>query len=273
MRMGRAMILLCAGLAGCAQPKPSISPAPVAFDRDIPPFASVPYEPFSRSDAIAIALREWRLFGQNVDDDPPNTRPDLGEAKPERLPGLWQRVGEYWWLGINAGDPTQLWTGRHDENGQAFPPARDGAYPWSAAFISYVMRIAGAGGLFPYAPAHHTYIDIAAEMAQGRTTGWAVRAMNPALVAPQPGDLICTGRGKARDLRFDDLPAGSYTAHCDIVVNDSDQGWAVIGGNVDDSVTLKHVPHDAAGHIAGPDGTSLDDRTPWMVVIAVDYRA
>ena len=269
MRAGLAGLLLCGTLAACA-PQRAQTPA---FDADVPPFARQPYQLFSRTDAIAIAQREWRLFGQQVDDDPPGTHPDLGEAKPERQPGLWQRVGEYWWLGINAGDPARAWTGKHDAQGQVFPPARDGDYAWSAAFISYVMRIAGAGGLFPYSPAHHTYIDIAAQMSEGRTSGWAVRALDPAQSVPQPGDLICTGRGTARLLAFQDLPAGSYTAHCDIVVEDTDQGWAVIGGNVDDTVTLKHVPHDATGRIATPDGTSLDPRTPWMVVIAVDYRA
>ena len=34
-----------------------------------------------------------------------------------------------------------------------------------------------------------------------------------------PGDLICLGRGSARDLRYDDLPAGQFPGHCDIVVD------------------------------------------------------
>ena len=55
------------------------------------------------------------------------------------------------------------------------------------------------------------------------------------------------------------------------MVEDSPLGWSVIGGNVDDSVTLKHIPHDSAGRIAGPDGTSYDSRTPWMVVLQVLY--
>ena len=62
-------------------------------DARVPPFARVPYEPFSRTSVVAIALREWRLFGEPVDDDPPGTRPrPAPEDKPEREPGLWQRV-------------------------------------------------------------------------------------------------------------------------------------------------------------------------------------
>ena len=67
-----------------------------------------PISPAGRSHR-SHAPTPWRshcangaLFGQPVDDDPPGTRPELGEDKPERLPGLWQRVGEYWWLGQDA---------------------------------------------------------------------------------------------------------------------------------------------------------------------------
>ncbi len=46
-----------------------------------PPFARMPYEPFSRADAVAIAEQEWRLFGQRVYDDPPRTN---SESRAER---------------------------------------------------------------------------------------------------------------------------------------------------------------------------------------------
>jgi hypothetical protein len=264
-RVGLALTL-AAAVSACAAPPP-------AQDTHVPDFAKRAYAPFSREDAIAIALREWRLFGSPVDDDPPGTHPDLGENKPERLPGLWQRVGEYWFEGLNASDPEHAWTGKHDANGAVFPPSQDDNYAWSAAFISYVMRIAGAGPGFPYAAAHNVYIDIAARQARGEISGWLVTAADPAQVAPLPGDLLCTGRGNARDLRYEDLPAGRFPGHCDIVVQDTPQGWAVIGGNVDDAVTMKHVPHDADGRIAAPDGTPYDTRTPWMVVIRVGYAA
>ncbi|MBV8589335.1 MAG: DUF2272 domain-containing protein, partial [Acetobacteraceae bacterium] len=44
---------------------------------------------------------------------------------------------------------------------------------------------------------------------------------------------------------------------------------AVIGGNVDDAVTLKHVPTTPDGKLATPDGTVVDGRYPWMVVLRV----
>jgi hypothetical protein len=235
----------------------------------VPPFARTPYEPFSRTAVVAITLREWRLFGQPIDDNPPGARqPFALEDKPERDPGLWQRVGEYWWTGMNPGAPESGWTGKHDANGIVFPPSVDGEYAWSAAFVSYVMRIAGAGAGFPYSASHARYIDAAKQMAAGRTSGWLITAERPDAYAPQPGDLICLGRGRAGDLRYDDLPAGSFPAHCDIVVDTAVPGQiSVIGGNVDDAVTLKHVPVTADGRLATPDGVVMDPRYPWMVVL------
>ncbi len=40
----------------------------MAPDAHAPRFAQMPYAPFSRSDAVAIALDEWRLWGMRVDD-------------------------------------------------------------------------------------------------------------------------------------------------------------------------------------------------------------
>src|SRR6185312_5913819 len=191
----------------------------------------------------------------------------LPADKPERQPGLWQRVGEYWWVGL-AIDPSQrppreeAWTGKHDENGRLFPASDDGRYAWSAAFVSYVMRIAGAGPRFPYSPTHADYINIAREMSLGQTSGWAITAERPDAYAPRLGDLICTGRGRSGALRFDNLPAGRFPAHCDFVVQAAPGQLTVVGGNVDDAVTMKHVPTTPDGKLAEPDGTVVDTRYP-----------
>ena len=254
-----AAILLSLALAGCATRRP-------APDAHVPPFARVPYEPFSRAAAVAIALREWRLFGSPIDDDPPGTRPPpLPDDKPERMEGLWQRVGEYWWLGVPANQQEAAWTGKHDATGGVFPASDDERFAWSAAFVGYVMRIAGAGARFPYADAHHVYIDAAFGHA-----GWAVTAEPPDSYAPLPGDLICASRGR-EPLRFADLPAGRFPAHCDIVTAVAPGVLDVIGGNVDDAVTLKHIPTTPDGHLADAAGTVVDSRYPWCVVLRVGY--
>ncbi|MDR3538063.1 MAG: DUF2272 domain-containing protein [Acetobacteraceae bacterium] len=270
------LLLACLAPAACAPPT-------ARTDKHVPLFARVPYEPFSSQAVVAIALREWRLFGQPVDDELPSNRPTpMPEDKPERQPGLWQRVGEYWWIGLNPDTLETNWTGMHDSDGNVFPASNDGNFAWSAAFISYVMRIAGAGPNFPYAADHAEYINAAARKA-GRfinaaahtagnaDTNWVVTAERPSQYAPRPGDLICMGRVGARSLLFDDLPvAGHFPAHCDIVVDTAvPRQIAVIGGNVDDAVTLKHVPVTTDGKLATPDGAVLDTRYPWMVVLRV----
>jgi hypothetical protein len=239
-------------------------------DRHIPPFARAPYQAISRRSVVAVALREWRLFGQPVNEGPTDDT-----VKPEREPGLWQRVGEYWWLGMNAGSPESGWTGKHDGAGQVFPPADDGDFAWSAAFVSYVLRIAGAGSRFPYAADHAVYINAAKRMAMGAAENWVVVAERPEAYAPGPGDLICFGRGRAAGLRYDDLPTAElFPAHCDIVVDTSEPGRIMaIGGNVRDAVTATWVPVTADGRLAAPEGVVLDPRYPWMVVLRLAIGA
>jgi hypothetical protein len=241
---------------------------PALDDPHVPAFANQGWAPFSRAAAVAIALREWRLFGQPVDDDPPDTRPiPLPEDKPERMDGLWQRVGEYWWIGQEPDAKEVAWTGKHDETGTIFPAGVDGNYAWSAAFISYVMRIAGASSRFPYAASHATYINLAAANASPGLQAQPIQAYAPTL-----GDLICTGRGRAATMRFTDLPTQNpFPSHCDIVVGVAPGALTVIGGNVDDAVTEKHIPVAVNGLLAGADGTPVDTRYPWFVVLKVLY--
>jgi hypothetical protein len=245
----RKLLLLSLALGGCA----ARSHAPA--------FATQPYAPFSRTDAVAIALAEWRLWGSLVDDSGGAGYVQTGTAMAERQPGLWQRVGEYWWQGLNAGSPATRWTGKHDAAGRVFPVAVNGNYAWSAAFISYVMRIAGAGDGFPYSPDHATYINAAA------TPGghWRLTAENPADYAPRLGDLVCFPREGANGLRFADLPtAYDFPSHCGIVVGGGAQMVSIVGGNVDDAVTMEHLHTNAAGMLSG-------NRENWFVVLRVLY--
>jgi hypothetical protein len=256
-------------LAACAAPPATPPPGPV------PEFAAKPYALFNRADAVAIALREWRLFGAKVDDAPSDQHaPPEPQDKPERQPGLWQRVGEYWWIGLAVPPgapvpPEQFWTGKHDAAGAVFPADVDGRYAWSAAFISYVLRIAGAGARFPYSANHATYVNAAAS---GATP--ILKAEPPETYAPRRGDLICFGRYNAQALKFADLPTGYvWPGHCAMVVEILGAMLSVVGGNVDDAVTMTHVPVTESGMLATPDGATLDQRYPWFVVVRVLYDA
>ncbi len=247
------------------------APGPTGPDPHVPDFITRSFEPFNRTDAIAIALREWRMFGEPVDDDDPEQRPDptTASVKPERLPGLWQRVGEYWWIGQDPYESEVAWTGKHGEDGRPFDFVHDGRFAWSAAFISYVMRVAGAGARFPYSPNHATYINAAAS-----GTAPALRAQDPARYGPVPGDLICAGRGPSRIIAFHNLPTRDlFPAHCGLVVSRTGNQISIVGGNVDDAVTLTHVPLGPTGLLSDPAGTSYDTRYSWCAVLQVLYDA
>jgi len=244
-----ALIVLILALAGCAAPQA------------VPDFAAKPYVPFNREDAVAIALREWRLFGGLTDE--PNS-PEPLAPKPERAAGLWERVGEYWWIGIRGEGREARWTGKHDEGGRIFPAADDERYAWSAAFVSYVMRIAGAGDRFPYSPNHAGYINAAAS---GRSP--LLRAHAPEGYAPKPGDLICFGRDWASGVTVGDLPTrGYWPGHCAIVVARRGPALDAVGGNDHDAVTMDHIATNPDGGLSSEDGALR-----WPIVIEVRYDA
>ncbi|HEY4173992.1 MAG TPA: DUF2272 domain-containing protein [Rhodopila sp.] len=269
--LAASLVLGSCGAQVASPPTPPKLTAPELYH--VPDFARIPYEPLTRADAVAIAMSEWFAFGKPVDDDPPHTRPPLSEDQmPERMPGLWERVGEYWWLGQNADRPAAAWAGKYDAAGTEFSADQSDYHAWSAAFISYVMRIAGAGDGFPYAESHYVYINAAARQALGYEQGWAITARRPRDYAPALGDIICTGRDRAAHIRFNNLPARPFPAHCDIVVASPPGGeLSVIGGNVDHAVTMKHIPVAPDGRLAMPNGTLVDTRYDWFVVLQVAY--
>ena len=252
--------LLVVSLAACAAP--AATPPAIPRDIQIPPYAKRPYQPFSREAAVQIALREWRAFGQKVVISPQSESAD----SQERDEGLWQRVGDYWWQGLDYGSPEGRWTGMHDANGVPFPRGEDGEFAWSAAFVDYVMRMAGAGSLFPYAPSHSDYINAA------RSRGdLAIAALPLTQYAPQSGDLICMWRAR-HPVTYEELPAGHFPGHCDIVVAQHPGGLDVVGGNVDNSVAMKHVPIAPDGRMVGASGAVVDPDYPWFVVLRVAYQ-
>lgn len=284
-----SLFLTCGMVACAAQPQSGRSPAetpvaqyrngpgPSSYDARVPDFATRNFVPFNRQDVAAIALREWRLFGMPVNDDDPEERPEpaMASMKPERAPGLWQRVGEYWWIGQDPEETEASWSGKYDSNGNLTDFVRDGRYAWSAAFISYVMRVAGANGRFPYSPNHSTYINAAAS---GQASG--LRAHDPGTYVPKLGDLVCTGRGGSKNVRFANLPTPTgFPAHCGIVVATNQNAppfgheLSIVGGNIDDAVSLTHVPTDTNGAIASPSGQSYDSRYSWCAVLEVVYDA
>ena len=121
--------------------------------------------------------------------------------------------------------------------------------PWSAVFVSSVMKQAGlTTAQFRAAPAHAGYIQAAVEAyGQGREA-YAYLPCDPSWVEPRPGDVICYSRNSSPVRSFTQVLNGlaaakgafSYESHCDIVSQVARSPKHVvhsIGGNVGDTVT------------------------------------
>ena len=202
MRLAIGVVLM---VAGCA------APGPTAFDA---PFARAS---FTAERIARIAEREWYAFGSAEVAD--SERVTAG-GRIETDDGWWQRVGDYWHQGV--GSPS---TGLHE--------AADGRPFWSAAFISYVVRAAGAGPRFFYSDVHADYINRAIDQ-PGALVGYPIDQQ-----VPQRGDILCQARADAVGrVTFARRPQ-RYPAHCDIVIAASDHAVWVIGGNVADTVARR----------------------------------
>ena len=122
--------------------------------------------------------------------------------------------------------------------------------PWSAAFVSWVMRQARVPG-FAASSRHVDYVRAAARAGSG-----PYRLIAPDAEAPAVGDMLCYVRGQARALGhaglLDVLDAGDagLPMHCDIVVAaEAGIAW-LIGGNVQQTVALRMLRLDARGRFA-----------------------
>lgn len=132
--------------------------------------------------------------------------------------------------------------------------------PWSAAFISYVIREAGvtANG-FPFANAHRVYIydafaTSAAELAQ-QNSDRIYRACPLATTKPRVGDMICLQREPAlgetsaatvRERIHGELGTTARSVqrtHCEIVaqIDAPARKMYTIGGNVLNAVTARKL--------------------------------
>lgn len=178
-------------------------------------------------------------------------RAGIAEAERTRLPGsdlpTWQHVWNYWratpdfyaqhlaWLDALAPEALQRTT-LIDQ-------------PWSAAFISWLMRAAGVPATrFVYSASHHDYVRAALAAsdaeARGQQTGYGWRACDLAQTPPRIGDLLCFARGRDAGLdHFQALRAAVVRSpvpmHCELVVADHGRQVQVMGGNVLDTVVLR----------------------------------
>ncbi|WP_441252565.1 DUF2272 domain-containing protein [Tardiphaga sp. 71_E8_N1_1] len=146
--------------------------------------------------------------------------------------------------------------------------------PWSAAFVSFVVKSAdlASGTQFRYSAGHIDYITQAALQSASEVSGARrssfYRACDPDNTKPRVGDLYCYHRHgeKTPDAYvvhdqtlfrsiLNDILAGANRirrSHCDIVVrvDDAAKKVTVVGGNVQNSVTEKTLNLNQAGALS-----------------------
>lgn len=191
--------------------------------------------------ATTLALQEWGFFGKqmyNINGQQPTDA--LGHyirGHHETEDGWYQRIGIYWKDGVGI-------SGR---DGRTVMNAKGDRWPWSAAFISWVMKEAGAGRRFHYSGQHSEYIfsTIAALNKQDMNVGyWCYRLSD---MKPSVGDIVCYAREAGVD--YDNQKNGNYSGHCDIVVEVNRNEIIVVGGNVGDSVTRRPIGLNINGYL------------------------
>lgn len=193
---------------------------------------------------LLVALREWSLFGGRTAVYTGGSSRPPREGHKENELGYSARVGRYWKFGTG-----------HRFDGD------DRDKPWSAAFISFVMRTAGVADKdFRRAPAHAKYIHFALRNRAGNVPGAKFVGRRLAERAPRAGDLVCCSRGKVNTSYEQAVRRDDYESHCDIVLYARPGEIGVLGGNVGDSVTLKVLATDAGGHL-------IDRHHPWFAVL------
>lgn len=117
-------------------------------------------------------------------------------------------------------------------------------YPWSSAFISYVMR--SQYSEFPKSPSHSKYTIWARDRRKTGQTKFI--AYKPNEYKPEPGDIIVQKRGSFNG-NLSTLYQGA-TTHGDIVVSNTGGQITAIGGNVSDTVT-KSTYNAQNGYLTG----------------------
>ena len=254
--LGMAATLAALALvAGCvAQPPPAVTP-PIAYPAS------------ARDRLVRIALAEWEDWGRPFIDHtgPAAAAPlaDRQEHDPEAFPAVLA-----YWSAVPGREET---IAANLARFQAAEPVWT-EVPWSAAFVSFVVRAAGYDRTdIPSADAHWRIVD----SLMAREAAWPGRAAfgvhSPFDRAPVPGDLLCATRGEARGryARPEDraVEAGKpVPMHCDVVVGVRSGAVEVVGGNVGDAVRMALLPARADGRLAQRAAEGAPEMPAWFVL-------
>jgi hypothetical protein len=125
---------------------------------------------------------------------------------------------------------------------------RDRDQPWSAAFISWIVKRAGPEyAAFRFAAAHSRYIhdSIRHREAGSSSPFWGFRLHEHKV---ELGDLVCQWRTSRRT--YDDARSSdAFFSHCDVVVEAAPGSVRALGGNNSHSVGFKTYAVNAGGFL------------------------
>lgn len=168
--------------------------------------------------AISIAQSEYEEWNKD------------GKKRKESDSSMYDNIKDYWQEGAET-----FWSKSKMIN-----------EAWSAAFISYVMKRAGAGINFKYSPSHSVYIrDAIKNKKEGNKNPF--KGYRPEEKKVEKGDLVCYARQKGVD--YD--TTSRYASHCDLIVDIKDGNAIGVGGNVSNSVSKTDYEIDKEGKIKG----------------------
>ncbi len=211
----------------------------------------------------AIACNEHQLWYRPfIDTNGRIASGTVWEGESSRLDDgateAWRRVAIYWresgllWqmAGVSGAADCGYATG-----GGGYQTASCRVFvidnPWSAAFVSYVLKKADVPG-FRASASHFDYVRDA-YLHPGEN---AYQFLDPATAKPDTGDLLCYVRIPARAYGHQGLKeaidggSSGLNMHCDVVVaaNPGNDGKAyLIGGNVQQGVTMRLLPVNRSG--------------------------
>ena len=103
---------------------------------------------------------------------------------------------------------------------------------WSAAFVSFMVNLAGANTTFPYSAQHSVYFyrTINDKLIKKATAFWGYRVSEATI---EPGDIVGMNRSTKPPIDYDwAMTHGDYFSHADIVVAVDKKSIQTIGGNV-----------------------------------------
>jgi len=224
----------CRGPGGTSSPVPTEGEldARAGSRRQAPSRQAAASTPTTAFDGAAFRRKIVQLAGEEL------ARWGNGAIK-ETDPRTRKVLQDYWKTGAQA---------RFTE-AQLGDPAFHADHPWSAAFISWVIRRAGAGDAFKYSSSHATYTRAAIDNRLASSTN-PFKAYRVTELAPQVGDIVCKARAGS-GATYDKVRPGMKT-HCDIVTAVR-PGWLLsVGGNVGNSVKATPVRTHPDGRIAEP---------------------